>query len=56
MLILPVNVGLSWYMLLHIWLAGLGMFAFVRYMGANWLPALLSGIAFAFSGLLAGRL
>lgn len=56
MLILPVNVGLSWYMLLHIWLAGLGMFAFVRYMGGNWLPALLSGIAFAFSGLLAGRL
>ena len=54
--VLPVNVGLSWYMLFHIWLAGLGMFAFVRYMGGDWLPALLSGIAFAFSGLLAGRL
>jgi hypothetical protein len=55
-LVLPVNVGLSWYMLFHIWLAGLGMFAFVRLMGGDWLPALLSGIAFAFSGLLAGRL
>lgn len=55
-LVLPVNIGISWYMLFHIWLAGLGMFAFVRYMGGDWLPALLSGIAFAFSGLLAGRL
>jgi hypothetical protein len=55
-LLLPANIGLSWYMLFHIWLAGLGMFLFVRYMGSDWLPALLSGIAFAFSGLLAGRL
>ncbi|MGB3713230.1 MAG: hypothetical protein WA996_02255 [Candidatus Promineifilaceae bacterium] len=55
-LVLPVNVGFSWYMLFHIWLAGMGMFAFVRIMGGDWLPALLSGIAFAFSGLLAGRL
>jgi hypothetical protein len=55
-LVLPVNIGISWYMLFHIWLAGLGMFAFVRFMGGDWLPALLSGIAFAFSGLLAGRL
>jgi len=55
-LVLPVNVGLSWYMLFHIWLAGLGMFAFVRIMGGDWLPAILSGIAFAFSGMLAGRL
>jgi len=55
-LILPTNIGLSWYMLFHIWLAAFGMYAFVRYMGGDWLPALLSGITFAFSGLLAGRL
>ena len=55
-LVLPANIGLSWYMLFHIWLAGLGMFLFVRIMGGDWLPALLSGIVFAFSGLLAGRL
>lgn len=56
MIVLPSNVGVSWYMVLHIWLAGVGMFAFVRYMGGRWLPAVLSGLAFAFSGLLAGRL
>ncbi|HEX6384168.1 MAG TPA: hypothetical protein VF177_05825 [Anaerolineae bacterium] len=55
-IILPTNVGISWYMVFHIWLAGVGMFAFVRFMGGRWLPAVLSGIAFAFSGLLAGRL
>ena len=27
--LIPVNIGISLYMLLHIWLAGLGMFAFV---------------------------
>ncbi|MCI0396262.1 MAG: hypothetical protein L0322_15165 [Chloroflexi bacterium] len=55
-LLLPVNVGISWYMLLHIWLAGVGMAALVRFLGGRWLPATLAGIAFAFSGLLAGRL
>lgn len=55
-IILPTNVGISWYMLLHIWLAGVGMYAFVRQMGGKWLPGILAGVAFAFSGLLAGRL
>ncbi len=54
--VLPLNVGISLYMLLHIWLAGFGMYLFVREMGGRWLPGLLAGIAFAFSGLLAGRL
>lgn len=54
--LIPVNVGISLYMLLHIWLAGLGMFLFVRFMGGRWLPAMLAAIAFAFSGLLVGRL
>ncbi|MCA9961475.1 MAG: hypothetical protein KC443_20695 [Anaerolineales bacterium] len=59
-IILPTNVGISWYMLLHIWLASVGMYAFVRRMAGNsqesWLPGLLAGVAFAYSGLLAGRL
>jgi len=32
------------------------MYAFVRYMGGRWLPAILAALIFAFSGLLAGRL
>ncbi len=54
--ILPMNVGISLYMLLHIWLAGMGMFLLVRFLDGRWLPAMLAAIAFAFSGLLAGRL
>ncbi len=56
MFILPPNVGVSWYMAFHVALAGVGMAAFTRYLGARRLPALLAGVAFAFSGLLAGRL
>ncbi len=55
-LIVPTNVGVSLYMAIHIWLSGLGMFLFVRFMGAKWVPSMLAAVAFAFSGLLAGRL
>ena len=54
--ILPLNSGISLYMVIHIWLAGMGLFLLVRYLNGRWLPAILSAIAFAFSGLLAGRL
>lgn len=54
--ILPANVGVSWYMAFHVIAAGVGMAAFVRFMGGRRLPSLLAGVAFAFSGLLAGRL
>jgi hypothetical protein len=54
--LLPMNVGISLYMLIHIWLAGMGMFLLVRFLNGRWLAAVLSAIAFAFSGLLAGRL
>jgi hypothetical protein len=54
--VLPANVGVSWFMAVHVVLAGVGMAAFVRIMGGRRLPALLAGVAFAFSGLLAGRL
>ena len=54
--VLPMNVGISLYMLFHVWLAGMGMLLLVRFLNGRWLPAVLSAVAFAFSGLLAGRL
>lgn len=59
--ILPLNLAVSGFMLFHIWLAGMGMYLFVHTLPAGeqrgrWLPAVLAGSAFAFSGLLAGRL
>ncbi|HRO24121.1 MAG TPA: hypothetical protein PLR07_07510, partial [Promineifilum sp.] len=55
-LILPLRVGVSLYMVFHVWLAGFGMYVFGRIMGGRWLPSVLAGIGFAFGGLLAGRL
>lgn len=55
-LVMPVRVGVSLYMVFHVWLAGFGMFLFARYMGGRNLPSALAGVGFAFGGLLAGRL
>lgn len=55
-LIVPVRIGVSLYMVFHVWLAGMGMYLFARKMGGRHLPSLLAGIGFAFGGLLAGRL
>ena len=55
-LILPVRVGVSLYMVFHVWLAAFGMYVFARVMGGRWLPSVLAGTGFAFGGLLAGRL
>ena len=55
-LLLPVRVGVSFYMVFHVWLAAFGMFMFTRFMGSRWLPGVLAGISFAYGGLLAGRL
>lgn len=55
-LIVPVRVGVSLYMVAHVWLAAFGMFLFARRMGGRWLPSVLAGLSFAFGGLLAGRL
>lgn len=54
--ILPLNLAVSGFMLFHIWLAGTGMYLFGRILEGRWLPAVAAGSAFAFSGLLAGRL
>ena len=39
--LLPTNLGLSWYVLVHLWLAACGMFLFVRSMGGGWLGSFL---------------
>ena len=55
-IILPVHVGISWYLVLHIWLAGLGMYLFIRSLGGKNVGAALGGLAFAFSGYMAARI
>ena len=55
-LIVPVRVGVSLYMVFHVWLASFGMFLFTRYMGGRRLPSILAGVGFAYGGLLTGRL
>jgi hypothetical protein len=54
--VLPINLGISWYAVFHIWLSAVGMMLFVRAMSGRWLGALLAAITFAFGGYLAGRL
>ena len=54
--LLPTRVGITWLMVFHVWLAGVGMYVFARRMGARRLPAVLAGVGFAYGGLLAGRL
>jgi len=53
---MPANVGLSWYVVLHLWLASFGMLLLARRLGANWLWAGLSSIAYGFNGYFAARI
>ena len=53
--ILPVEAALSWFVLLHLWLAAVGMWLFVRALGGTRLAAALAGLAFAFSGFMSVR-
>ncbi len=55
-LILPVRLGISWYVLLHLVIAGVGMFAYVRFVSRSDGGALLAALAFAFSGFMAARI
>jgi hypothetical protein len=54
--ILPANLAISWYVLLHLWLAAVGMYLFARTMGGRWLGAMLAAVVYAFSGFFAARL
>ncbi|MCP5095299.1 MAG: YfhO family protein [Chloroflexi bacterium] len=55
-LALPVNVGISWHVLLHLVIAGVGMFLFVRDVSKTWVGGMLAGLTFAFSGYTAVRI
>jgi hypothetical protein len=56
MILLPLNLGISCYVMLHLWIAGIGMLLFVRRMGGSWLGATLAAITFSFSGFVAGHI
>ncbi len=51
----PVTRALGWLIVLHVWLAGVGMLAWLRSEGASAAGALLGGAAFAFSGYFFAR-
>jgi hypothetical protein len=55
-IVLPSQIGISWYIVLHTWLAAFGMWLYVRAMGGSRLGALLAAITFGFSGFVAARL
>lgn len=55
-ILLPVEAGISWYVALHIWLAGFGMYLFTRDQSSSRLGALLAGLTFAFSGFMTTRI
>jgi hypothetical protein len=54
-LLLPVSKALSLIVVLHFWLAGVGMFAWLRSEDASRTGALLGGVVFAFSGYFFAR-
>ncbi|MGH2592501.1 MAG: hypothetical protein ACRDGG_03215 [Anaerolineae bacterium] len=55
-LILPTEIAMGYTAALHVMLAGLFMFAFVRSIGLRPLPALIAAVAFQLSGFLIARL
>lgn len=52
-LLLPVDVGITWSFLLHLFLAGLFTFGLVRALGFAFWPALVAGVAYMMSGQVA---
>ena len=50
-LLLPLSWSLSLFCLLHLWLAGLGMYCLAQRWTGNRLAAALAGLVFAFNGL-----
>lgn len=49
-LLMPTTRALSWIIVLHLWLAGVGMYSWLRAERASVAGALLAGTVFAFSG------
>ncbi len=51
-LLLPIQVVWTWTFILHIFLAGLGTWLFLRELGTNTVAAALGGVAYMFAGSL----
>ena len=49
-LLMPTTRALGWIVVLHVWLAGVGMYAWLRSEGASTAGALFGATTFAFSG------
>ncbi len=49
-LLMPVTRAFGWIIVLHLWIAGAGMYAWLRSEGASVVGALVGGVTFAFSG------
>src|SRR5262245_28706377 len=52
--LLPVDVGMTWGMMIHVWLAGLFMFALCRALGLTFWASLIGGAAYMMCGPTAG--
>lgn len=44
LIVLPQPLGFNLLILLHLWAAGMGMAAFLRWQGSSWLPAVAGGL------------
>jgi hypothetical protein len=51
-LLLPLPWSLGLFMLVHLWLGGLGMYAVARHWTGQNFPAAVAGVAYAFHGLM----
>lgn len=54
-LLMPISKAFGLIILLHLWLAGVGMYGWMRSEGASKIGALFSAVVFAFSGYLVVR-
>jgi hypothetical protein len=53
-LILPTDVGMTWGLIIHVFLAGLFTFLFLRAVGLSFFGALVGGLAYMMAGNVAG--
>lgn len=52
--LLPTDVGMTWGMVIHVFLAGLFMYSFLRAVNLDFMPALIGGLAYMLAGNIAG--
>ena len=53
-MILPTDVGMTWGLLIHIFLAGFFTYLFLRAWGVGYLPSVIGGVAYLMCGPIAG--